>query len=45
MAFPVAALGEDVPPAGPVRIVSESGELLAVYKVDAGKAAAEVVLA
>lgn len=42
--FPAASLGKGVPLAGPVRIVGDSGELLAVYKVDAGKAAPEVVL-
>jgi tRNA pseudouridine55 synthase len=45
LAFPVAALGEGMPSAGPVRVVGESGQLLAVYEVDAGKAVAEVVLA
>ncbi len=45
LAFPVAALGEGTPDDGLVRIVGESGELLAVYRIDSGKAAAEVVLA
>lgn len=44
LAFPAASLGEGLPLAGPVRIVGESGELLAVYRVAAGKAAPEVVL-
>jgi tRNA pseudouridine55 synthase len=44
LAFPVTAFGVGVPPDGPIRIVGESGDLLAVYRVDAGKAAAEVVL-
>jgi tRNA pseudouridine55 synthase len=45
LTFPVTSLGEGVPPVGPVRVVGESGELLAIYAVDAGKAAPEVVLA
>ncbi len=44
LSFPAASLGEGLPSAGPVRVVGESGELLAVYKIDGGKAAPEVVL-
>ena len=44
LAFPAASLGEGLPRAGPVRIIGESGELLAVYQIDAAKAAPEVVL-
>lgn len=44
LVFPVTAFGAEVPPDGPVRIVGETGDLLAVYRVDAGKAVAEVVL-
>lgn len=45
LAFPVAALSDDRPEAGPLRLVGSDGRLLAVYRVEQGKALPEVVLA
>jgi tRNA pseudouridine55 synthase len=44
LAFPVAALSSDHPESGPLRIVDGDGRLLAIYRVDSGKATPEVVL-
>jgi tRNA pseudouridine55 synthase len=44
LAFPAAALGESGPGEGPVRIVNNDGRLIAVYRVEDGKAHAEVVI-
>lgn len=44
LSFPAVSLGNDIPDAGPVRIVDESERLLAVYRVEGGKALPEVVL-
>jgi tRNA pseudouridine55 synthase len=45
LAFPLAALSNDRPESGPLRIVGNEGRLLAVYRVEQGKALPEVVLA
>ena len=45
LAFPAVALGvEDAAP-GPIRVVDETGELVAIYRVGDGRAVPEVVLA
>lgn len=44
LAFPVAALASERPQQGPLRVVDGEGTLLAVYRVDQGKAMPEVVL-
>lgn len=45
LSFPVAALSSDRPETGPLRLVGSDGRLLAVYRVEHGKALPEVVLA
>lgn len=45
LSFPVVAAGDDIDDEGPVRIVNQDGRLLAVYRVEAGKAFPEVVIA
>ncbi|MDJ0953958.1 MAG: tRNA pseudouridine(55) synthase TruB [Acidimicrobiia bacterium] len=45
LSFPAAALGEPAPEAGPLRVVNEAGRLIAVYRIDDGKAFPEVVIA
>ncbi len=44
VSFPASALGDDLPTAGPIRMLDLSGRLLAVYVVDGGRARAEVVI-
>jgi tRNA pseudouridine55 synthase len=44
LAFPVAALCDNDPGRGPLRVVGSDGHLIAVYRVEAGKAMPEVVL-
>ncbi len=44
LAFPIAALSSERPEAGPLRIIDGEGDMLAVYRVDGGKATPEVVL-
>jgi tRNA pseudouridine55 synthase len=44
LAFPVAALSRETPEPGPLRIIDSAGDLLAVYRIDRGKATPEVVL-
>ena len=44
LAFPVSVLDE-APADGPVRVVGEGGRMLAVYRIEGGKARPEVVLA
>jgi tRNA pseudouridine55 synthase len=44
VSFPVPALGRDLPEEGPVRLLDQSGGLLAVYAVDGGRARAQVVM-
>ena len=43
--FPRAAMGGDIPVDGPFRIVDDGDELLAVYRADGNRVAAEVVTA
>ena len=45
LAFPVAALASERPDKGLLRVVDREGKLLAVYRVEKGKAMPEVVLA
>jgi tRNA pseudouridine55 synthase len=45
LSFPVAAVQSDITGEGPVRIVNHEGRLLAVYRLDSGKAFPEVVIA
>ena len=45
LAFPASAVGASQGMAGPVRLVGDTGELLAVYSLTAGRAHPEVVLA
>ncbi len=45
LSFPASALPGEVPDDGPLRIVDGYGELIAVYRIDAGKALPEVVVA
>ena len=44
LAFPVAAFSGEMPETGPVRMIDSAGDLLAVYRVDKGKARPEVVI-
>lgn len=44
LAFPVSALDE-APADGPARVVDEDGRMLAVYRIEGGKARPEVVIA
>ncbi len=44
LSFPASALQAELPETGPVRIVDEAGNLIAVYAIDGGKASPEVVL-
>jgi len=44
LSFPATALHGDLPEVGPVRVVDEEGRLVAVYRIDTGKASPEVVL-
>ena len=44
LALPAAALGGEIPAGGPVRIVAGDGRLIAVYRIDDGKALPEVVI-
>jgi len=45
LSFPLSAVQSDVALAGPTRVVDRNGRLLAVYRVDTGKAFPEVVVA
>ncbi len=44
LSFPASALGGDAPEEGPVRMVGSDGRLIAVYRIEAGKALPEVVI-
>lgn len=44
LSFPATALPGEVPEHGPIRIVDSYGQLVAVYKVESGKAQPEVVV-
>ncbi|MDJ0664347.1 MAG: tRNA pseudouridine(55) synthase TruB [Acidimicrobiia bacterium] len=45
LSFPTAAIRAEVPPMGPLRIVDEAGQMLAVYRIEDSKAFPEVVIA
>ncbi len=45
LSFPGAALSDSLPDAGPLRVVNEGGRLIAVYRIEEGKAFPEVVIA
>ena len=45
LSFPAAALSDELPESGPLRIVNGEGRMIAVYRADQGKVAPEVVIA
>jgi tRNA pseudouridine55 synthase len=45
LSFPAAALPDQLPESGPLRIVNGEGRMIAVYRADQGKVAPEVVIA
>jgi tRNA pseudouridine55 synthase len=45
LSFPTTVVRAEVPQQGPVRIVDESGRMLAVYRIEESKAFPEVVIA
>jgi tRNA pseudouridine55 synthase len=45
LSFPAVAFQADLPDSGPIRIVDSDGSLGAIYRIEAGKAAPEVVVA
>ena len=45
LSFPTTAVRTDVPAEGPVRIIDDSGRMLAVYRIEGSKAFPEVVIA
>ncbi|MDJ0925876.1 MAG: tRNA pseudouridine(55) synthase TruB [Acidimicrobiia bacterium] len=45
LVFPARALGSGLPGQGALRVVDEDGALIAVYRIESGKARPEVVLA
>ena len=45
LSFPTVAIRAEVPGTGPLRIVDEAGRMLAVYRIEEGKAFPEVVIA